>query len=313
MKSLLVLFIIHLLSPGPSFFFLIMNSLSKGRKYGAALARGISTADLIFATVAAFAFLLLSQYENSPVLGYLMMAGGAWFIWKAIEAIRKARKHQLHNLTEASQALAEESFSVEAKLLERQAQGINTPTQIANQLTRLEVKKSVESQFGSDPILVNSTVNSENMSSLYGYPNVPVDNINTALDISAEKAVENLQNPEIKISGQNQSVSLLEGYTSGFKAGLFNIQAIMFFLALAIAGGIEKFTIQDKLMWVGAIAVLSFLIRQSIAWFFTTPKIELFFEKRQVFIQTVFSLVMMGFGANIIHNAYLFLKLHGHA
>ena len=66
-------------------------------------------------------------------------------------------------------------------------------------------------------------------------------------------------------------------------------------------------------MWVGAIALLSFLIRQSIAWFFTTPKIELFFEKRQVFIQTVFSLVMMGFGANIIHNAYLFLKLHGHA
>lgn len=310
MKSLLVLFIIHLLSPGPSFFFLIMNSLSKGRKYGAALARGISTADLIFATVAAFAFLLLSQSENSPILGYLMMAGGVWFIWKAIEAIRKARQHQLHSLTEASQALAEESFSVEAKLLERQAQGINTPTQIANQLTKLEVKKSVENQFGAEPALANSAV-VENIPTLSPIPQTATIGLEAGNKI--EEKSEDIQNPEVKISGKNQSVSLLEGYTSGFKAGIFNIQAIMFFLALAIAGGIEKFTIQDKLMWVGAIALLSFVIRQSIAWFFTTPKIELFFEKRQVLIQTVFSLVMMGFGANIIHNAYLFLKLHGHA
>lgn len=118
---------------------------------------------------------------------------------------------------------------------------------------------------------------------------------------------------EIKMNKDNQYYSLLEGYISGFKAGIFNIQAIMFFLALAIAGGIQKFTLQNKLIWVVEIALLSLIIRQSIAWFFTTPKVEAFFEKRQILIQTIFSIVMMLFGVNIIHNAYLFLKIHGHA
>lgn len=286
MKELLILFVLHLLSPGPSFFFLIMNSLSKGRNYGASMARGISTADFIFATIAAFAFLLLSRYENSPILGYLMIAGGAWFIWKAIESIKKTKKHQLHNLAQASNALAKESFPIEAHVLENLEQDAIALEKSVETVSEIDIQSIPQLSF------IDAWSNVQN--------NILIDTENSFVK-------------EIKMNKDNQYYSLLEGYISGFKAGIFNIQAIMFFLALAIAGGIQKFTLQNKLIWIVEIALLSLIIRQSIAWFFTTPKVEAFFEKRQILIQTIFSIVMILFGVNIIHNAYLFLKIHGHA
>lgn len=271
MGLLLAIFIIHLLTPGPSFFFLMLESMLQGRAYGVRVARGLAVADLLFASICAFAFFLLSGLQNSATMAYLMIAGGLWFIFRALKVLFSSQKKKLATIDEASHALAKESLSPKySEELEKEVEEAKAFVQLQKEI---EGNASPSSAEQPPPIVASETENTPGST------------------------------PVIALEQER----LKHAFATGVKAGIINVQAILFFLAMAVAGGLQAFSWEKKLLWIALIAATSFIIRQSIALFFTTNKIFNFFKNNQILIQSIASILMIIFASNVIYSAYQIL------
>jgi threonine efflux protein len=87
--SIVVLYLPHLLSPGPNFLVLTKVAASESRRHGIVTAIGITSASALYATLAIAGMgLLLTRSPNAQLI--LRAAGGAYLLYKGVTTIRRA-------------------------------------------------------------------------------------------------------------------------------------------------------------------------------------------------------------------------------
>lgn len=86
------------LAPGPNLLAVASVALGQGRSAALCVAAGVASGVLLW--VAAFAFGISSLFEAYPVMGIaLQFAGGSYFLFVALRAIRSARQVTANPLT----------------------------------------------------------------------------------------------------------------------------------------------------------------------------------------------------------------------
>lgn len=87
------IFVLNILTPGPSFVLTVSNSMTHGRCMGFFVALGLATADTFFAT-AATAGLAALVGQNILLLKSVSLLGGLWFIYGGLLLILKKKAKQ---------------------------------------------------------------------------------------------------------------------------------------------------------------------------------------------------------------------------
>ncbi|MEA1006584.1 MULTISPECIES: LysE family translocator [Bacillus amyloliquefaciens group] len=87
------------LSPGPDFFIVMKNSLSKGRKYGVVTAIGVASALIVHVTytILGFTFILEKWPSVFRVIKFAGVLYLLWLGWNAIQSKPQSNKSTLEN------------------------------------------------------------------------------------------------------------------------------------------------------------------------------------------------------------------------
>lgn len=88
-------------------------------------------------------------------------------------------------------------------------------------------------------------------------------------------------------------------YRQGFSAGAFNPQAILFFATLFLAAVSSKPSLQEVIVLVAGVAVVSALIRSNIVVLFTTGAVMDFYRAQRRKMETVSGSMLALFGLKL--------------
>jgi len=91
---MLGLFAVNVMTPGASFVLTVTNAMTHGRRSGLLIALGLSSADTVFAAMAAAGLAALVA-QNILVVKAISLLGGMWFIYGGVRLILKQKATQL--------------------------------------------------------------------------------------------------------------------------------------------------------------------------------------------------------------------------
>jgi len=91
---MLGLFAVNVMTPGASFVLTVTNAMTHGRRSGLFIALGLSSADTVFAAMAAAGLAALVA-QNILVVKAISLLGGMWFVYGGVRLMLKQKATQL--------------------------------------------------------------------------------------------------------------------------------------------------------------------------------------------------------------------------
>jgi threonine/homoserine/homoserine lactone efflux protein len=91
---MLGLFAVNVMTPGASFVLTVTNAITHGRRSGLFIALGLSSADTVFAAMAAAGLAALVA-QNILVVKAISLLGGMWFVYGGVRLMLKQKATQL--------------------------------------------------------------------------------------------------------------------------------------------------------------------------------------------------------------------------
>lgn len=107
--SIVVLYLPHLLSPGPNFLVLTRVAASESRLHGVVTSIGITSASTLYATLAVAGVGVLLAHSPKVRIA-LQVVGGAYLLYKGLRMVRRAAPLHAGSVTEAGRQNLKQAY-----------------------------------------------------------------------------------------------------------------------------------------------------------------------------------------------------------